>query len=482
VFRKPVVTPKSPMRPLYWTRICVPSSGVVTHSVVAAATAEGGNSASVTSLVTMWEELEEAPLEVDEFDQLFSRPVMQPRAKKKEKKEEDAPKKMAAAKYFDTKRSQDIGIFIKSKHLEMREVENAIYNLDNSIIDFETLKQIRSKKETVTAEELDMLKSHAAASAGSEDTPPLDEPEQFILDLSSISNFDERLECFMFQSKFADAVGEVENRLNNVNHVCEQLTNSAPMKEVFGVILSCGNYMNGGNRQRGQADGFAIDILPKLKDVKSKDNTINLLQYVVRFWIVRYDPKKGTPEATSPVPEASDVDRSSHINFDEQHAECERLRKELEGIEEARDKVVEQSDEEHMEPFRQKMETFLSTAAANLGELEQLVVDSRKKFLRTMRYYKFAPKESGAKVEDAQPKDFFALWHLFCQDFKNLWKKEQARIEKEMLKEERLRHRQKKESLKSFEVAAVKPRGLKDKMLRKKSKLQQQGQRGGQHQ
>jgi hypothetical protein len=43
--------------------------------------------------------------------------------------------------------------------------------------------------------------------------------------------------------------------------------------------------MNGGNRQRGQADGFAIDILPKIKDVKSKDNTLTLIFYVVKVYI-----------------------------------------------------------------------------------------------------------------------------------------------------------------------------------------------------
>ena len=53
------------------------------------------------------------------------------------------------------------------------------------------------------------------------------------------------------------------------------------------MILACGNYMNGGNRQRGQADGFAIDILPKLKDVKSKDNSMTLLHYIVRVWIIK---------------------------------------------------------------------------------------------------------------------------------------------------------------------------------------------------
>ena len=54
---------------------------------------------------------------------------------------------------------------------------------------------------------------------------------------------------------------------------------------VLGIILGLGNYMNGGNRTRGQADGFAIDILPKIKDVKSKDNTLTLLYYVVKTYI-----------------------------------------------------------------------------------------------------------------------------------------------------------------------------------------------------
>ncbi len=73
---------------------------------------------------------------------------------------------------------QDIGIFIKSKHLEMVEVENAIYNLDNSVIDFETLVQISHKKGTVTPEELEMIRANSEMGP---DAPPLDSPEQFVL-------------------------------------------------------------------------------------------------------------------------------------------------------------------------------------------------------------------------------------------------------------------------------------------------------------
>lgn len=45
---------------------------------------------------------------------------------------------------------------------------------------------------------------------------------------------------------------------------------SETLKKVIAIILALGNFMNGGNLQRGQADGFGLDILPKLRDVKSK--------------------------------------------------------------------------------------------------------------------------------------------------------------------------------------------------------------------
>lgn len=50
----------------------------------------------------------------------------------------------------------------------------------------------------------------------------------------------------------------------------EALLESDGVREVMGLVLALGNYMNGGNRTRGQADGFGLDILPKLKDVKSR--------------------------------------------------------------------------------------------------------------------------------------------------------------------------------------------------------------------
>ena len=67
------------------------------------------------------------------------------------------------------------------------------------------------------------------------------------------------------------------------------LKSSKEVTNVLGLVLAFGNYMNGGNVARGQADGFELEILPKLKDVKCKDNTTNLLHYLVTIYIKKFD-------------------------------------------------------------------------------------------------------------------------------------------------------------------------------------------------
>ena len=215
VARKPVIKPRSVMRPLYWTRIQVPNTP-----------SDGTNNGDVG---TLWEDLEDIPIEVDEFDDMFSRPVIKVNKGRKENHEvkKEDPAKMAVTKLLDPKRSQNIGIFMKSNRLSIQEVENTIYNFDNSVIDFETLGQI--KVNLATSDELSCITAHVSTSP----EIPLDAPEKFLLDLSKISHFNERLECFMFQTRFADSLSDIEHKLNNIKHVCNMLMSSDSMRQVF---------------------------------------------------------------------------------------------------------------------------------------------------------------------------------------------------------------------------------------------------------
>lgn len=135
----------------------------------------------------------------------------------------------------------------------------------------------------------------------------------------------------MLQSEFQDAISSVSYKLNNVRTTCDFLLNSEPMKKVIAIILTLGNYMNGGNMMRGQADGFGLEILGKLKDVKSNVPGVTLLHYVVNAKLSQEKEHNFEEPLPLPVPEPADVEAASSIKFDDIAKELDRLDKELQG-------------------------------------------------------------------------------------------------------------------------------------------------------
>ena len=63
--------------------------------------------------------------------------------------------------------------------------------------------------------------------------------------------------------------------------------------------------------------------------------------------------------------------------------------------------------------------------------------------MRWRQYFSLAPKKG--KVEDAEQEEFFSIWYPFCDNYKNIWKKEQVRIQEEQAKEERDKYKMMKE-------------------------------------
>lgn len=133
----------------------------------------------------------------------------------------------------------------------------------------------------------------------------------------------------MLQSEFQDAISSVSYKLNNVRTTCDFLIKSESLKKVIAIILTLGNYMNGGNMMRGQADGFGLEILGKLKDVKSNVPGVTLLHYVVNAKLSQENEHNFDEPLALPVPEPADVEAASTIKFDDIAKELDRLDKEL---------------------------------------------------------------------------------------------------------------------------------------------------------
>ncbi|KAF6207552.1 hypothetical protein GE061_015999 [Apolygus lucorum] len=382
----------------------------------------------------VWEEIKEPPVMefADEFTQLFSRQVID---RKNAKKKVVKPTKAEVLKVLESKRSQNVGILSSSLHLDFSEIENAIYNFDTTVVNLESLQQIYDVR--ATEQELEAIK----LAQQSRPDLALDKPEQFLLELAEIPHFAERIACFMFQAEFNDNINSIESKLNNLKSICQTLVSSESLKSVLAIILALGNFMNGGNRQRGQADGFGLEILPRLRDVKSTDNSITLLHYIVRRYIKQCGDVLIT-EVAAPVPEPSDIDRASVVQFDDSKAQIDKLKNDLEGCKIKMEKVTS-SSEENVQPFKEKMETFLSSAEKQIQEAEENLEDCKQRFLTVLKAYRFQPK-GGSTLQEVSPQDFFPCWAPFCSDFKDLWKKEQQRYIKEKLQESKRKQEQRK--------------------------------------
>ncbi|NXM07854.1 FMN2 protein, partial [Tyrannus savana] len=120
--RKHVIEPSRPMKPLYWTRIQLHSKRDSSASLV-------------------WEKIEEPSIDYHEFEELFSKTAVKER-KKPISDTITKTKTKQVVKLLSNKRSQAVGILMSSLHLDMRDIQHAVVNLDNSVVDLETLQAL----------------------------------------------------------------------------------------------------------------------------------------------------------------------------------------------------------------------------------------------------------------------------------------------------------------------------------------------------
>ncbi|KAG1952269.1 formin-1 isoform X2 [Pimephales promelas] len=439
--RKPAVEPACPMKPLYWNRIQIQ---------------DNNNN-------TLWSSLEEPNIiNAKEFEDLFSKATLQAKKKPLSDTYEKKNKAKKIIKLLDGKRSQTVGILISSLHLEMKDIQHAVLTVDHSVVDLETIEALYENR--AQPDELAKIRKHYETSK-EEEVKLLDKPEQFLYELSQIPDFAGRAHCIIFRTVFVDSMSSVHRKVETISTVCKVFLEYDSVKDVIGVILAFGNYMNGGNRTRGQADGFGLEILPKLKDVKSRDNHVSLVDYVVSYYLRNMDETAGTEKSVFPLPEPQDLFQAAQVKFEDLAKDLRKLKKELtECVKEVR-QVCENSSDEHLQPFKDKMETFISTAQSEHACEDDRLRAAQDSFQDMVAFFGLKPK-SGEK--DVSPNYVFMLWYEFCNDFKSSWTRENKRISSERLKEAQ-KTVQKITAEKKVETKKINENSLKERLRKKEA-------------
>uniref|UniRef100_A0A4W2GWB7 Formin-2-like n=1 Tax=Bos indicus x Bos taurus TaxID=30522 RepID=A0A4W2GWB7_BOBOX len=225
---------------------------------------------------------------------------------------------------------------------------------------------------------LGKIEKHDRSSKDKENAKSLDKPEQFLYELSLIPNFSERVFCILFQSTFSESICSIRCKLELLQKLCETLKHGSGVMQVLGLVLAFGNYMNGGNNTRGQADSFGLDILLKLKDVKSRDNSRSLLSYIVSYDLHNFDEDAGKEQCVFPLPKPQDLFQASQMKFEDFQKDLRKLKKDLRACEVEVGKVYQVPSKEHIQPFKENMEQFIIQAKIDQEAEENSLTETHK--------------------------------------------------------------------------------------------------------
>ena len=229
---KPKIKLKVKVKPLQWTRVLLlPESDPNRPDLV-------------------WNKMKEPDMDIDEITSLFA-------VKKREIVETVKKPKITKKRFLDDKRAQQVGISI-AKLPKVEVIEKALTNMDDKALNQDQIDSLLLI--AITREELNTYKS-----MGSEGV--WEKNEMYLIALNEVPFYKEKLKIWSTILKCDYLIPRLEESFKYLIPACNELKNNNHFHEVLGTILGLGNIMNGGT-PKGQADGFSLDILPKLAGIK----------------------------------------------------------------------------------------------------------------------------------------------------------------------------------------------------------------------
>ncbi|GAB5353424.1 hypothetical protein AAMO2058_000035100 [Amorphochlora amoebiformis] len=173
---------------------------------------------------------------------------------------------------LDSKTSQSVAIMLKSLP-GIEQTYYAILQMDKDVLNEDKLTKIIGA--LPKPDELAQIKAEEKKDANVK----WDKPERYFKIIAKIPTLALRLRTWKFTVTITTSLEETTQILMTFTAACEALQKSTTLVKLLSVVLTVGNYLNG-KTKRGQADGFDIKVLRKLRDTKGLDGHTTLLKFV----------------------------------------------------------------------------------------------------------------------------------------------------------------------------------------------------------
>lgn len=212
-------------------------------------------------------------------------------------------KKVKELKVLDGKAAQNISILLGGslKHMTYSKVKSCILKCDDTVLTGSVLEQLIQY--LPPPDQLNKLQQFK------ESYNELTEAEQFCVTISEIKRLLPRLKSLSFKQHYNEMVNDVKPDIVAGIAACEEVKESKKFAKLLELILLLGNYMNTGSRN-GQAFGFEISFLTKLRGTKDLENKQTLLNFICETVETKF------PELLNFYDELTHIDKASRVSVD----------------------------------------------------------------------------------------------------------------------------------------------------------------------
>ncbi|PPQ84655.1 hypothetical protein CVT24_006861 [Panaeolus cyanescens] len=302
-----------------------------------------------------------------------------------------APRKANVITLLDITRANNIGIMLMRIKMDHIEIRRALLEINDQALSLDDLKAIG--KQLPTPEEIERIKSF-------EDVSKLAKADQYFSQIMTIPRLSARLECMQYRRKLLLEIEEVRPELNILRNASRELRSSTKFRQTLQVILLIGNTLNG-STFRGNAKGFQLDSLLKLKETKTAKGgpaCPTLLHYVART-LLRKDPS-----LTTFIDELPNLEAAARVSASTVLQNVNSL---VSGLNQVQEEVkhISALGNRSGDHFVAVMRRFISETTPSVEALKNMG-DTVDKELKSLLLY-YGEKQDGP--EAPKPEDFFGL-------------------------------------------------------------------------
>ncbi|EGC30227.1 hypothetical protein DICPUDRAFT_50865 [Dictyostelium purpureum] len=209
----------------------------------------------------------------------------------------------------------------------------------------------------------------------------LDKPERWCLMIDGFPKIKHRLKTWEYLLKFDELLRIIDEAVDTVSIASKELRSSQTINFLFSLLLSLGNYLNGGHPYRGQCDGFNLESISKMIELKDNTNSGSLLDFAIK---TLYQTVLRTQNTTIHN-ELSHVPQASLINFTEMGSQLAKLSYEFIEVKHMAEEIISTTDQD--DPYLIVVPIFLENANKSLKSLTNKFVETEKLLFETIDYF-----------------------------------------------------------------------------------------------